>query len=470
MRPLLSMLAIVLAGCSASAPDSRMAEVAEAAPQRWAATREARVGIDTAWVSRIGGSQADALVREAFQRNPDMRAAAGRVNRAIATAETAGAAMRPQLSGDLNGNRQKQLFVGLPIGDGRSIPSAIFNNFGANLAVNWEPDIWGFRRAGQAALVADAQAEGYLYRAARASLAAQVLRAWLALAEANEQIALARETQELLETTRDIVRDRFDRALAADGGSAADFRLAETELGINEALIAQRQGEREQAVRQLELLLGRYPQGAIQSVRGLPKVPPMPPAGLPSELLLRRPDILEAERRFASSGSLLKQARLAFFPSFSITGTVGRTTGEMRDLLDSDFGIWSLAGGLTQPIWAGGQLRGDYQRAEDDERTRLAELQGTVLAAFGEVEQALVADRFLAARGIAIEKALRAAEAASEAAANEYSTGIGDALTLITARSNQVDLASQNVTLKRLRLDNRVTLHLALGGDYRPQK
>jgi NodT family efflux transporter outer membrane factor (OMF) lipoprotein len=464
------VVAVVLAGCSASAPESRIDAVTGAAPQRWSATREAQTGIDTAWVSRIGGAQADALVREAFQRNPDMRAAAERVNRAVAAAATAGAAMRPQLSANLNGNRQKQIFVGLPIGDGRSIPSAIFDNFGANLSVNWEPDLWGFRRAGQASLVADAQAQGNVYRAARASLAAQVLRAWLALAEANEQVALATETQMLLETTREIVRDRFDRALAADGGSATDLRLAETELGINEALIAQRQGEREQAVRQLEVLLGRYPQGAIKAVRGLPEVPPMPPAGLPSELLLRRPDILEAERRFASSGSLVKQARLAFFPSFSITASAGTTTDAMREVFNSDFGVWSLAGGLTQPIWAGGRLRQELERIKVDDRTRLAELQSTVLQAFGEVEQAIVADRFLAARIEAVGKALKAAVEAVEAAGNEYSNGIGDALTLITAQSNQVDLASQNVSLKRLRLDNRVTLHLALGGDYRPRK
>lgn len=469
MKFLFPAVAVILAGCSASAPDSRIKAVAAAAPERWSASREAQVGIDTAWVSRIGGSQADTLVREAFQRNPDMRAAAERVKRAIGAAESAGAAMRPQISGNLNGNRQKQIFVGFPFAGGQGVPSSIFENFGANLTVAWEPDIWGFRRAGQAALIADAQAEGNAYRAARASLAAQVMRAWLALAEANEQIALAVKTQELLGTTLEIVRERYNRALAGDGGSAAEVRLAESEIGLNESLLAQRKGERAQAVRQLELLLGRYPQGAMQSSRMLPAVPPMPPAGLPSELLLRRPDILEAERRFASSGSLVKQARLAFFPSFSITGTTGTTTDSLQEVFNSDFGVWSLAGGLTQPIWAGGRLRSEYDRLKSDERANLARLQSTVLQAFGEVEQAIIADRFLAAREQALGKALTSAEEAVDAAGEEYATGLGDALTLITAQSNRIDLASQTVTLKRLRLDNRITLHLALGGDFRPR-
>ena len=132
---------------------------------------------------------------------------------------------------------------------------------GQSLSVNWEPDIWGFARAGQSALIADAQSEGQNYRAARASLAAQVIRAWLALAEGNEQIVLAETSTRLFEQTMDIVRDRFTNALAEKGGSASQFRLTESQFESSKATLAQRKGEREQAIRQLELLLGRYPAG-----------------------------------------------------------------------------------------------------------------------------------------------------------------------------------------------------------------
>ena len=359
--------------------------------------------------------------------------------------------------------------MGFPFGDG-GVPSSRFDSFGSNLSVAWEPDIWGFQRAGQAALIADAQAEGNVYRAGRASLAAQVVRAWLALSEANEQIALARESDELLKSTLEIVRDRFANALTDEGGSASQVRLAESELATNEALMAQHQGSREQAIRQLEVLMGRYPTGAIQIADQLPGIPAMPPAGLPSELLLRRPDILEAERRFAATGSLLAQGRLAFYPRFALTARGGTTTDSLRKIFNSDFGIWSLAGSVTQPIWAGGALRSEAKRLESEERAALARLQKTVLNAFGEVENAMVADRFLAAREAAIAKALKAAREASEAANDDYIGGTGDALSLITTQTNQIKLASQVVTLRRLRLDNRVTLHLALGGDFNPSK
>ena len=469
MKSLLPVLAVVLVGCVAKVPDSRLGAVSKTAPSRWFATPEAKAGIDTNWVSRIGGSRGEALVNRALSSNPDMRVAAERVNRAIASARTAGASRNPQISAGLDASRQKQIFVGFPFGDG-GVPSSISENYGANLIVSWEPDIWGFNRAGQAALIATAQAEGNAYRAARASLAAQVMRAWLALAEANEQIALATETDSLLQATFEIVRDRYTNALADEGGSAAQVRLAQSEIANNEALLAQRKGEREQAIRQLEVLMGSYPRGAIQSAERLPPIPPMPPAGLPSELLLRRPDILEAERRFASSGSLVKQAKLAFYPSFAITARGGTTTDSLREIFNSDFGVWSLAGSLSQPIWAGGALRSEYSRVKSDDRSDLAKLQSTVLKAFGEVEQALVAERFLVARETAIAKAVKTAIEAADAAASEYFGGTGDALTLIIAQSNRIDLESRKVALRRLRLDNRITLHLALGGDYRPGK
>ena len=112
-------------------------------------------------------------------------------------------------------------------------------------------------------------------------------------------------------------------------------------------------------------------------------------------------------------------------------------------------------------------MRSEYSRLKSDERSALASFQGTVLRAFGEVEQALAAERYLVRREEALINASQSSIAAADAAKADYSGGTGDVLTLITAQSNRINLASQLVTLRRLRLDNRVTLHLALGGDYR---
>ncbi|MGE9268249.1 MAG: efflux transporter outer membrane subunit, partial [Verrucomicrobiales bacterium] len=412
---LLAVSGGILLGCAGHSPESRLDEVAELAPPGWAASAEARAGVDSEWVGRIAGREGERLVAEAWAGNPDLRAAGERVRRAEAVAKTAGGELNPQVSAGLGGQRTKQVFIGFPFGEG-GVPSSISTNYGSQVSVSWEPDVWGFKRAGQEALIAQAEAQGQIYRAARASLAAQVVKAWLALAEANERVALAEEAVAARATTVEIVRDRFESALGESGGTATDLRLAQTQVETARAEVLRWQGVREQARRQLEILIGRYPAGRLAKIGGLPEATGVPPAGLPSGLLMRRPDILEAERRLAGAGRLLKQGKLAFFPSFSLTGSGGTTTESLRDILKSEFGVWSLAGQATQPIWAGGRLWSEYERLKADERAALADLQGVVLKAFGEVEQALVAERFLAARAGAVERALGSAREAERQA------------------------------------------------------
>jgi outer membrane protein TolC len=292
------------------------------------------------------------------------------------------------------------------------------------------------------------------------------LRSWFAIAEANEQLVLVSEADQLYRTTLELVRERYEMALVDDGGAVAQLRIAESEVATNLERTAQYQGIRDQAIRQLETLLGRYPEGGLNGLLRLPKTPPSPPAGLPSQLLLRRPDILESERRFASAGRLLKQGKLAFFPSFTLTGSAGTTTDSLANIFNSDFGVWSLASGLFQPIWAGGALRSEYDRLKSEERLALANLKSVVLTAFKEVESALKEEDILIRREKSLKEALELAKSATESATEEYSAGTGDALTLITSQSKQIELASRLATLNRLRLDNRITLHLALGGDF----
>ena len=458
-----SVVVVGLSGCAVTPLASRLDE-AGTAPGAWTATREAQAGIDTNWVDRFGDAQLERLVAEAYASNRDLKAAAARVERAAASARGAAAAARPQLEAALDGTRLKQNFIGLPIPGQTGPLTNLNNNFGASLNLSWELDLWGRVRAGEKAALADLEAEGFAYRAARASLAAQVVRSWLALAEANEQIELALEAVEVRRNTAELIRGRFEGTGVE--ATASDVRLAQTDIATAEANLAQRRGERDEAQRQLEILLGRYPSGAIDGAQ-LPRVPSMPPAGLPSELLLRRPDILRAERSLAAAGARVTQAQRAFYPSFALAASGGVQTEELREIVNSDFGVWSIAGQLAQPILNGGRLRSDLGVRGAEEREALATLQDTVLQAFGEVETALAAERFLADRQRAIEAALALATEGAEAAEENFALGTGDVLTLLTAQNRRIELAQQKFTLQRLRLANRVDLHLALGGDYR---
>ena len=221
------------------------------------------------------------------------------------------------------------------------------------------------------------------------SLAGQVGKVWLALGEANEQVGLAEEGVKAAGALADAVRGRFERAIADGGGTAAQVRLTESERAAREGALAMRRQERERVVRQLEILLGRYPDGRLVAGARLPGFPGMTPVGLPSELLLRRPDLLAAERGLAAAGRRVRESRLARFPSLRLTGSGGTATEEVKDLLSSKFGVWSVGGSLTQPIFQGGMISGQIERAEALDREGGARLQKAVLGAFGEVEQAL---------------------------------------------------------------------------------
>lgn len=443
-------------------------------PSSWQAVKETRAGVDTDWVARFKDSRLRALVDEALLNNRDLRIAAARLDQAQQQARIAGAAGLPSADLTFAGNRQKQNFIGFPIGgqQGASDPGAVFSNtfnqFNLTPAINWELDVWGRIRAGQSAATAEAEAAAQDIRAAQASIAAQIASTWFTLAESKEQVALAAETEAIFKKTADAVRERFLRGQQEDGGAAAQLRLAESDTSTARAARIERQQALESSARQLEILLGRYPSGQLAAAK-LPPIPGKVPAGLPSELLQRRPDVLAAERRFAASGKRLSEARRALFPRLALTSSSGTTSGDLSELLNSDFGVWQLAGNVVQPLFTGGQLIAEAKVRYSKQDEALAQLQQSVLKAFGEVENTLAAERLLAERAAAIDSATSLAAQADEAARADYAGGVSDLLTVLTAQSRLVQLRSQQLTLRRLRLENRVNLHLALGGDFTPK-
>jgi len=396
------------------------------------------------------------LVGEAQRANPSLQASAARVDQAAALAKVAGAERFPGIGAGSQAGRQKQNFLGQTSTD---------NNFGVSLQAAWEVDLWGKVKDGAEAAIADAEAQAQADRALRSSLAAQVSKAWLAVAESNEQVALAEQAVKSREESSTLVRERFERAIAEDGGSAAQVRLSETELATAKSDLERRRGERKRALRQLELLLGRYPSGAVSGAVRLPKLPPAPPAGLPSELLLRRPDILQSERRLAAAGRRSDQAVKARYPSISLTGSLGTTTDQLEKILSSSSGVWSLGGSLTQPIFQGGRIQGGIEQADAAEREAVANLQRVVLDAFGEVEQSLVTEIYLRRQESEIARAVELSKDASARAGEEFRNGTGGVLTFLAAQNREIEASSSLVSVRRLLLDNRVNLHLALGGD-----
>ncbi|MEM7145695.1 MAG: TolC family protein [Verrucomicrobiota bacterium] len=474
-RLLTTLIAFLAVASCATAPKSRVDEVAEEVPKDWSAPAS-EAPIDHAWIDRFNDKTLESLVDEAIENNFDLKAGAARIERAEAIAKRTGADLQPQVEATVSGARNKQNFIGFPLGgdntgaDSSTVSSSLSNNFGTSVDVTWELDVWGRIRAGVSAALADIQLAQADLRAAQTSLAAQVAKSWFALIEANEQANLAQATVEAFQNTENSIRSRFELGQADDSATAAQLRLAMSDTSGAQADLEARREDVARTTRQLEILLGRYPDGAIKGRRTLPDVPPQPPAGLPSELLMRRPDFVAAERAFAAAGQRTEEARKAFYPRFALTGSVGTQSEDLSEILNSDFGVWSLAGNVLQPIYQGGRLRAERDVRVAEEKESLAQYQETILNGFNEVETALAIENYLIKREAALADSVDSAVEADEQAREEYASGIGDFLTVFAAQNRRLTASSLLITARRLRLDNRINLYLALGGDFRPTR
>lgn len=453
---------MLLALPSCRGPEHSPTEGLELAiPGQWDALESAEPPAAGAWWARFEDEELLAVVAEALANNRDLAVSAARVGAAAAQARIAGADLLPSVGLSGTAARNRQVFVGLPVPGGGVLRSTT-TSYGVSLDVSWEADLWGRIAAGRDAASAEFAASAEEYEAARHSIAAQTAKAWFAWREALLQADLAARTVANFRRSATIVVERYERGIAA----ALDMRLAQSDLAASEALLELRGEQVERTGRQLEILLGRYPAGDLERTAALPALPEAPAAGVPSELLRRRPDLRAAESRLMATDARLEEARAALYPRLVLTGSAGRTGESTSDLLDSDFSIWSIAAGLVQPIFEGGRLAAGVDFADARVRESLANYAALVLRAFAEVETILAIEGQLARResfqAIASDRAL----AASTLAEERYARGLLDLTDLLIAQRRALETEANLLGVRRERLESRVNLHLALGGDF----
>jgi len=435
------------------------------APQAWTgAVTLPESGAEGDWWAYFGDAGLDQAMQRALERNYDLIAAAQRVEAARAQVRIAGAGELPEANLAVSRGRERRNFVGFPIpGSEDRILSTTYTNATLGLNLSWEPDVWGRIKSGKLAAIADAQSREADLHAARLSLTGQVSKAWFAAIEASHQVALARATLESYETSAERIRARFESGLKP----SLDLRLALTEVANAEAQLRQRLEQRDRAIRQLEILLGQYPDGDHELAEDLPQVPRGVPAGLPSELVHRRPDLAAAERRLLAADARISQAKSELRPRFTLTSGTGTASDTLKDLLNNDVFVWNLIGGLTQPLFNNGRLKAGVQQNEALAAESAATYESLMLTAYQEVETALAAENFLAEQETALETATKQSQAARDLAEERYRLGLADIITLLSSQRAALNAESQLLALRRLRLENRVNLHLALGGGFR---
>jgi NodT family efflux transporter outer membrane factor (OMF) lipoprotein len=464
MRPKLVLSVLLVTASCVSAPKVKEAPLDVPTPGAWTAAETPSGEIDQKWWTDFGEPELTRVVEIALTRNHDLLAAATRVDQAAAQARITGADLMPTLNAGLNGQKRKQNFIGFPIpgAEEGKVLSTTFTTYGVSLDVSWELDLWDRLGARARAGIADLQAAAAEFRGAKLSVAGQTMKAWFATAEASQQLALAEATVESFTRSTNQVRQRYESGIR----SSLDLRLSLANLAGAEALLNQRRRQLDAATRQLEVLLGLYPGRELVVPVELPDTPPPIPAGIPADLIARRPDLASAERRLAASDERFKAARRDRYPRLSLTATGGTSTKGLKELANGDFSVWSLAFNLLQPIFQGGRLRAaaDLSEAQADEA--LINYASSALRAYSEVETALAAEEYLAERVADLARAAQQSRAAERLSEDRYSAGLEAFITVLESQRRALQADGEWIAARRQRLENRVDLYLALGGGF----
>ena len=427
--------------------------VAPDAPETWAASGVSGEAPQSDWLSQFDDEVLIALVNEALAANPSIRSQFYAVEATRAQARSTYGRTLPSVSASASATGRDTYN---PLTDDRNSSET----YGLGLDLNWELDLWGRLRASIAAAAADLAASEADLASARLSLAAQTAIAWFDLNEALAQERVAVQTFEARVRALELTERRLSRGLA----SALDVRTARTTQASAEASIAGQRLASQNATRRLEILLGRYPSAELDALAELPELPALPPAGNPTLLLTRRPDIASAEARVVAAGLRAEHARLAMLPSLRLTGSVSNSEADLADVFDPSRVAAVLIASLAQPIFNGGALDADRDAAVANARASVENYAATVLTAWREVEDSLAADSLLAQQEEAQLRALEEARLAEELATRQYTNGLVSIFNLIDSQTRRLTAESNVIAARSARASNRVSFHLALGG------
>ena len=450
---LAAALAAALAGCALKSPPpvadlQKEALPHTAVPAAFKASGGVAAPLAGRWLASFKDETLSAMVDEALTFNADLQAAALRVERAGGYLTVAGAALLPQVGA-------------YGTGSGATSNSTSGLN-GLWVSASLELDIWGRVRYGQAAAQADAEALAADYAYARQSLAAMVAKGWFVATEAGLQRAILQDMVRSSESLLGLAQDR----LRVGNGTEQDVAVARANVGPYRDMLRQADLSREQALRALELLLGRYPSAELAVAQNLSAMPAPVPVGLPSELLERRPDVVAAERRVAAAFNRIGEAQAARLPRISLTAGISSISSDVIVLQDRDNPAWGLGVNLLAPIYQGGALRAQVDIRTTEQKLAVAAYASAGQRAFGEVENALAAEFALNDREAILQANVRDNERALELAQAQFRVGSADRRAV---EQRQLALQSARTSLLRVqteRLAQRVNLHLALGGDF----
>jgi multidrug efflux system outer membrane protein len=467
-------LALALAGCATSpvyetpAMDIpaafKEATLSPEAAQQWKAAQPADALARGKWWAIFADDTLDALQARAMKANQDLKAAAARVAQARALSRQAQADRYPQVDAGFGPTRQRRSNAAMGLSqDADNAPQTFWR---AQLSASYEADLFGRVAAGAQAALADAQQSAALYESVRLAMQADVAQTYFQIRRLDAERSLYAQTIALRRQTLALVQQRYD----AGDISELDLARAQTELSTASAQALAIERQRAAAEHALAILLGEAPSSFSLSADPLGRVDVAIPAGLPSSLLERRPDISAAERAMAAANARVGAARAAFFPRLTLTGALGYESAHLSDLFEwssRTFLLGPLAGAmLSLPIFDAGRRDAQLDQARAVYEEDVAAYRQTVLGAFREVEDALSGLRILGQETSVRDEAVRSAERAAELSRIQYREGSVAYLDVIDADRAVLQQRQASVRLDGERALAAVALVRAIGGGW----
>ena len=455
----LGVVAGLVAGC-AIGPDYKRPPVTPPEAFRAQMTPGETASLaDAPWWEAFGDPALKALIQEALAGNYTVRIAAARVQQARAQAAVAKSPFFPQLGYGASAAQSKGLSNFLGIG-GNDTESTLYLGV---ISMSWEIDLWGKIRRSSEAANAQLLASEEGRRAVLLSLVSDVAQAYFELLELDARLAIARQSTEAYQGTHKLFQDRLEFGVASQLQTArAEGNLAQAAASIPEieSQIAAKEN-------QISILLGRNP-GPVQRGRPLfdQSVVPTVPAGLPSALLERRPDLRRVEQELVAANAQIGVAKSLFFPQLTLTGFLGKASPELSALTAGTSTVWQAGGALMGPIFQGGKIYQNYKASVALAEEAKWRYEQSVIQAFQEVSTSLAALEKLAGSETEQARSVKALEKSVQISNDRYLYGLSSYLEILDAQQRLYPAQYAQAQIRLGRLLAYVQLYKALGGGW----
>lgn len=413
---------------------------------------------DLPWWQVFNDKALQGLVVQALTGNYDLQVAVTRIAQARANVASVRADLYPQIGYDVSASRQ-QGFYPLELNQ----HNVLYNAVGWTLSAAWEIDLWGRVRRATESARASLFAQENVRRGVRLSLVADVAANYFSLIELDRELAIAQDSTQAYKQTLDLFTRRFDAGrdskLAVVRAQAAYDQSNATMASVTRAI---RQQENI-----LSVLLGAYPRDIDRGLALTAQTMPETPLGQTTELLRRRPDIQQAEDQMMSANAQIGVAIASFYPRIGLSALFGGQAPQFDDMFDSGFRIWSVGAGLTGPIFQGGRLRANYEQSKAFWDQTISQYRGTVINAFRETSDALIAQQTLVGQRSSLESQINALQQSVDLSLQRYNDGRASYFEVLEA---QQQLYAAEVGLAQTQRDQLlavVNLYKALGGGWK---